>query len=561
MISVLYLRYGQNFQPAAFILIGISFALIIILVWKNRGLFGSCFKNISWRSEILLTILIMFFSFLVAFSGFNFKTFIPSDTEWESLLEAKQIIHGEQIFTHTRYGLIYPLVLSIGFRTFGFTPLVASILNFIFGVLSIILIFAIAQIIFQNEIISLISSYIYAFTPLVFVFTAFEMGFPAIVTFFLLLFSLTALLYFKYHTLSLLFLSLLLIIIISQIKPEYFIISIPFIICFILFKDYKKLPLKSLLVILAICFILSLPYIIKVISLKSSYSDNWCGFISQTNSSNVLSVPKSALVQYLDRILKFVLNNRFSLVYFVYDIPNFVKFWALTSFALVSILILIGIIANFNKVFKKSLFLILLFIFISFVYLSDCAYYESRYAIPTYSLIVCFGGFGIYFISNSVSRKPRYKYITIILIITLLFVYWYNTNYRTYILKSSYKDHFHTRHVQDEYQRLVATVKDIDKNTSSILVVHSNEMLILQFLDYDASSLVSIEEFNRFEKEKFDTIKLPFNPNKNNYFIESWYCDTLINLQAACNFIKNNYKITLVQQKNEDKIYLYSERN
>jgi len=115
--------------------------------------------------------------------------------------------------------------------------------------------------------------------------------------------------------------------------------------------------------------------------------------------------------------------------------------------------------------------------------------------------------------------------------------------------------------VQDEYQRLVATVKDIDKNTSSILVVHSNEMLILQFLDYDASSLVSIEEFNRFEKEKFDTIKLPFNPNKNNYFIESWYCDTLINLQAACNFIKNNYKITLVQQKNEDKIYLYSERN
>ena len=33
------------------------------------------------------------------------------------------------------------------------------------------------------------------------------------------------------------------------------------------------------------------------------------------------------------------------------------------------------------------------------------------------------------------------------------------------------------------------------------------------------------------------------------------------NGEPICNFIKNNYKITLVQQKNEDKIYLYSERN
>ena len=173
------LNSAQNIQTTSSILITAAFLLMFFLIWLNRRIFFDLFKNISWHSGIFLLLSIIIFSLLCVFAGFNFKSFIPSDTEWEILEQAKELVQGKQIFILLRYGLVYPLLLSFGFRLFGFNPLVASIMTLVFGVLSILLVFVLSQAVFKNDKVSLLSSSIYAFTPLVFVFTSFQMGFPA----------------------------------------------------------------------------------------------------------------------------------------------------------------------------------------------------------------------------------------------------------------------------------------------------------------------------------------------------------------------------------------------
>ncbi len=561
MAFSILLDSAQTIQTISSILITAAFLSALFLLWLNRRIFFDLFKNISWHSGVLLLLLIIIFSLLSAFAGFNFKSFIPSDQEWEILEQAKELVLGKQVFTRLRYGLFYPLLLSFGFQLFGFNPLVASIMTFVFGVLSIPLVFALSQAVFKNDKVSLLSSSIYAFTPLVFVFTSLQMGFPAVTTFFLLSFSLTVILYFQHHKTSLLALSLLLLALTSQIKPEYFILIVPFGICFFLFKEYKKVSIPITLGIIIIFLIFSIPYFIKNARLKEGFEDGWCGAPSQTFYNGEAHSYNLPLTKYLDPMLKFLTNKRFSINYFIYDIPNFVKFWTFQSFIFISILILVGIIFSFKKYRKESVFLLLLFFFISFLYMADCAFYETRYAIPTYGLVVIFAGFGLNFMAEKTTQftKKRhfFKIALLITILLSLYTYWYFNDYQPYLLKGSYRDYmFNKRSVVDDYRRLNDTLKSISPENSYFFVVHANEEKILRFLGYKAIALGNIEAFHEFDKMDLTTAKLPLDVTKNNYFIESSYCTMLIELKTLCEFVKENYKLKLIKGTNYD--YLYS---
>jgi len=559
MISSSLLNSAQTIQILSSILITTAFLLTLFLLWLNRKHFFGLFQNISWNTKAILLLLIIIFSFLSSFAGFNFKTFISSDEEWELLVQAKKLMLGKQIFIHLRYGLLYPLLLSFGFRLFGFNPLVASIMNFIFGVLSILLVFALSKVVFKNNQVSLLSTSIYAFTPLVFVFTSFQMGFPVMVTFFLLFFSLTAILYFQHHKTSLLIMSLLLLILIAQIKPEYFILIVPFGICFLLFREYKKISTPLILGLVIIALIFSIPYFIKNGQLREGYKNGWCGNFSQTFYNGKALSYNLPLTKALDPILKFFTNNRFSINYFIYDIPNFVKFWTFRSFIFVSILILIGIASSFKNFPKESFFLLLLFFSISFIYLADCAFYETRYAIPTYGLFVIFTGYGLSFIAEKAIRFTKKRYIfksaLLIVILTSLYAYWYFSDYQPYLFKGLYQDFMFKRQVFDEYSRLKNTLKGMPKENSYFFVPHTVEESVLKFLGYQAISLINIDTFNQFDKIDFATAKLPLDATKNNYFIESWYCSTPI--QPICEFVKENYKLKLIKQTNSDLLYYF----
>lgn len=562
MTFSILLDSAQTIQTISSILITGAFLSALFLLWLNRRIFFDLFKNISWHSGILLLLLIIIFSFLSASAGFNFKSFIPSDEEWEILGQAKDLVLGKQVFTHLRYGLFHPLLLSFGFRLFGFNPLVASIMTFVFGVLSILLVFALSQAVFKNDKVSLLSSSIYAFTPLVFVFTSLQMGFPAMVTFFLLSFSLTVILYFQHHKTSLLVLSLLLLALTSQIKPEYFILIVPFGICFFLFKEYKKVSIPIALGLIIIFLIFSIPYFIKNAQLKEGFETGWCGTPSQIfydGKAHSYSLP---LTKYLDPILKFLTNKRFSINYFIYDIPNFVKFWTFRSFIFISILILIGIIFSFKKYRKESVFLLLLFFSISFLYMADCAFYETRYAIPTYGLVVIFAGFGLNFMAEKTTQLTKkrhlFKIVLLITILLSLYTYWYFNDYQPYLLKGSYRHYmFNKRSVVDDYRRLNDALKSISLENSYFFVPHPTEEKILRFLGYKAIALGNIEAFHELDKMDLTTEKLPLDVTKNNYFIESWYCSTLIELETLCEFVKENYKLELIKQINYDRLYYF----
>jgi len=556
------LNSAQTIQIISSILITAAFLSALFSLWLNRRIFFDLFKNISWHSGALLLLLIIIFSLLSAFAGFNFKSFIPSDQEWEILEQAKELVLGKQIFIYLRYGLFYPLLLSFGFRLFGFNPLVASIMTFVFGVLSIFLVFALSQAVFKNDEVSLLSSSIYAFTPLVFVFTSLQMGFPAVVTFFLLSFCLTTILYFRYHKASLLVLSLLLLVLTSQIKPGYFILIVPFSICFFLFKEYKKVSIPIILGLIIIFLIFSIPYFIKNAQFKEGFKTGWCGTPSQIFYNGEAHSYNLPLTKYLDPILKFLTNNRFSINYFIYDVPNFVKFWTFRSFIFISILILVGIIFSFKKYPKESVFLLLLFFSISFLYMADCAFYETRYAIPTYGLVVIFAGFGLNFMAEKTTQftKKRHLFKAALLIIILLslYAYWYFNDYQPYLFKGSYYDYmFNKRSAVDDYGRLNDTLKGISPENSYFFVPQANEEKILRFLGYGAISLGNIEAFHQFDRVDFTTAKLPLDMTKNNYFIESWYCPILIELKTLCEFVKENYKPKLIKQTNYDRLYFF----
>jgi len=556
------LNSAQNIQTTSSILITAAFLLMFFLIWLNRRIFFDLFKNISWHSGIFLLLSIIIFSLLCVFAGFNFKSFIPSDTEWEILEQAKELVQGKQIFILLRYGLVYPLLLSFGFRLLGFNPLVASIMTLVFGVLSILLVFVLSQAVFKNDKVSLLSSSIYAFTPLVFVFTSFQMGFPAVITFFLLSFTLTAILYFQYQKASLLALSLILLVLTSQIKPEYFILIVPFGICFFLFKEYKKVSIPIILGLIIIFLIFSIPYFIKNAQFKEGFKAGWCGTPSQIFYNGEAHSYNLPLTKYLDPILKFLTNTRFSINYFIYDVPNFVKFWTSRSSIFISILILVGIILSFKRYPKESTFLLLLFFSISFLHMADCAFYESRYAIPTYGLVVIFAGFGLNFIDEKtvqfVKKQHLFKVALLITLFLSLYAYWYFNDYQPYLFKGSYRDYlYNKRSVVDDYSRLNNLLKGIAKENSYFFVPHANEEEILRFLGYQVSSLSEMKAFQQFDRADFTTAKLPLDMTKNNYFIQSWYCQTLIELRTLCEFVKENYKLKLIKQTNYDSFYSF----
>ncbi len=559
---------AESTQTISIAIITIIFLISIIFLWRERKKFLALFKKTNNVIFLGLLAIIIAFSLLCIFKGFNFKSFIPSDQEWEILEQAQKLTIGEQILRHSRYGLVYTLLLSFLFKIFGFNFLVASIMNFVLSVLSIFLVFALSQAIFKKEKISLIATFFYTFTPLVFVFSSFQMGHPTIISFFLLLTSLACVLYFQHHTIDLLVLSVSLIALTSQIKPEYFALIFPFIFCFLLFKEYKKISFKKILIVFSLFLVFSFPYFIQNAQFKESFSFGWCGTPSQVYYEGEEHSYSSPIADQIDPILKSLTNERFSINYLIYDLPNFFAFWTINSFSIIPILALVGFIFGYKKYRKEFSFLFLTFLLINTFYLIDCAFFESRYAIPTYGILVVFAGFGLYTILKKIVKiidnKSKTLNILLLIIIFLIATDWWINHYQAYLFKETYYDHFFTRTITDDYIKIKNILKNIPTDNANLIVVHNTEARILKFLGHQAFSLVNLE---RPDKQKgltkeFDPEKiiLPLKETEDNYFIRSWYCDMLPSLQELCNFVKNNYSLELIKNISErEQIYLFTD--
>jgi len=547
----------------------IMFLILFVTLWYNRKFFYDLFKNINRFVLIILLAIIIIFSLSCVVWGENFSTFISTDQEWEELRHAQELISGELIYNHFRHGLVYPLILSFGFIIFGVSSLIASILNFILAIFSIFLVFVLAQTIFKNSKISLIAVFLYTSTPLVFIFSGMEMGYPILITFFLLLTTISAILYFRYHKVSLLIQTVTLIALISQIKPEYFIVIFPFIFCFLILKEYKRIPFKKLIVIIILFLIFSSAYFDKSSDFRKSYKDmeGWCGHYTQAFQRGQRVDYSLPFVNQLDVGLKFLATERMSFYYFIYDLPNFLKFWTFGSFLFMFFFSIIGIILKFKKYKKEYLYTLTTFLSIAFLYLVDCGFYEFRFAFPLISYFVIFAATGIYFVFDKLVKKDKnylIRNILIILIVLIISTYWHFNDfwinqYQPVIMRSHYKNITNRINLNDIYTRLKKLTENIPTENSNFIVPHNDEQDVLIILGYSSANLYDLLKIDYIKAENKEdylkSIKLPLRQNYNNYFLRSKHCRG--EADKLCNFIINNYSLKEVKNIGDDKLYLF----
>ena len=557
----------EIFYPFFPIVIIVISLLALVLFWVNRKVFIKPFKNVSNISLLILFLIIISFVLICVSNGLNFKFFNASDCEWMEFNVARNLLLGdESAFNQLPDRIVSPVILAFGFRIFGFNPLVASLLNLFLAVLSIFLIFLLSQIIFDNEKISLFSSFIYAFAPLTLVYTSLRMGDPTTVGFFLLLFVITAILSFRHHKFSLHILTLVFFTLASQTKLEYFILIFPYIICFIVFKEYKHFSYKKVIILIILFFIFSSPFFVSNIHFRKSCVSGWCGYPSQTFHSGKIYSYTLPLTGVLDKVIKTLGNERFSINYLIYDIPNFVKFWFSQRFIFVSSLIFSGMLFSFKRYKKETLFIFLSFLFISVVYLADCIFYEERLAVPTYGLIIVFAGFALSLFLTKILPKMKIKklieiFIIILAILIALFLWYFNSrdvnkfdSYKTYSSCNIFNDYNHLQYIVDYY--------GLSPINSYVIVPHHSERQMLQFLGYETDCLTDLVVSDYFQdRQKFlDSFVLPMSKTKNNYFIYTWNCETLAETSDICNFVKDNYTKKQIGQMDEYEIYLLKEK-
>ena len=534
------------FFPLFPVIITIISLLSLVLIWTNRRIFVDLFKNINKVSLLILVLITIVFVLICAFEGLNFKFFNASDAEWMEINAAKQLSLGN--FTEQLQDrMVFPLILALGFRIFGLNPLVASFLNLFLAVLSIFLVFTLTQIVFKNEKASLLSAFIFTFTPFTLIFTSLRMGDPTVVGFFFLLFIIAAILAFRYHRLSLHILTLIFFALVSQTKLEYFILIFPYVFCFIIFKEYKHIPFKKIIILIVLFFLFCLPFFAGNDHFRKTSVSGWCGYPSQTFHNGKVYSYTLPLTVPLDRVLKFLANGRFSINYLVYDMPNFLRLWFSKQFVFISLFIILGIIFAFKEHKKEALFILFSFLSISIVYLADCIFYETRLAIPSYGPIVIFSGLAIDLFSKKISRiAGKKKLIEVIitgLIILVLLLSWYFDSHSLNKL-FSYRNYNNTN-IVDNYNGLknVVDYYGFLPSDSYFLVVQHVEKYILKFLGYKADCLTDIvgESYFRDRQKFFESLTPPLKQKKNNYFIYSWYCETLDETADICNFVTKNY--------------------
>ena len=554
--------FNDNIQPIAIMQLAFLFLLFLYLVWDNRNIFLVYFCG-NKISTIFLFIAIVFFVFLNMSYGFSGESFIPSDEEWVLVDLARNIMEGENIFhsPYLRYGMVYPMLLSGSFYLFDMVSEAASYLNLFLSIISIILVYIISLVLFDKES-SLFSAVLYIFSPMTFVFTSLQMGFPMISAVALLAFVLASLLLFKYHTYSFLMLSIVALLICSQVKPEYIVLILPFLIYFFWRKEYRHFSIKILLFVTLFFAFFTMPYYVKNLQLTSQLSGFQCGAPSLYSDYKTADNLSFSLLAKSDNFIREKIHGQFAISHLFRKLPNFVNFWSFRLNIIIVLLALYGMIYLYYEGKKGYGYVLLIYVFISIMYLSHCAYYTGRYLFPSYSLVVIIAGFGIRALNNALEDKIKiFKKIFIIVLIMYIVAYFY-IEFFPYFSKKQYHDHlFGFRVVQSDYADLKNIVSDMDKETANIIILHPNEEYALKLQGYSAYSLINIYDGD-YSTINYDNaitnLKVPVKAGMDNYFIRSSYCDYLPENKIACNFIHENHKLELVKRiDSENVIYRF----
>ncbi|MEM5781764.1 MAG: hypothetical protein QXD43_01030 [Candidatus Aenigmatarchaeota archaeon] len=493
-------------------------------------------KNIKISAWIILITILCVYLFL----NLNFHSFRAADAEWGSIYRAKTILDGNRrVYLEDNSGIVYPLLIAGILKISNLYIPTIRIFNIILGTLIILLIFECSYILFGNILVSFFNVFIYILTPWTYYYTGILFGLPTVVHFFTLLSLLFVLLAFKYHKLYFHIFAILSLFILNQTKLEYFLYYLIYLLIFILTKEYKLFKKKHLIffiIIVLVCFIISL---IKFGLFKISFlsNPNWCGFPSQAVD---IIRPTNTFIKTIDDILYYIINPRIKLSYFLTDISVFIKFWTQITLILPVLLSVLGFgLACKEFTNKKILILIpvIWFLILAIGYLFDCGWYEARHAISAFGLLIIYSGYYLWWLlkNSYVIKRGKvlfYSILFFIFVTQFLLCFWNLQQINSEIQAFPYKYQL--------YYLLQNLMNNISSQKSFFIVVDNDSKYILKLLGYQTTSfndylnnndkIINYEQtINYFFTEDINK----FN-NDNIYFIKSPTCYYFSAFQRFC---------------------------
>ncbi len=553
------------------IIIKLAFLVITFLVFLNWEVFWSEIKKIN--KKYIIGLISLFFVIVIIFNA-NLN-FFPSYHEWGMLSAAKYL--NSQTFFQEKEGLIYPAILAPFFKIFGASPEVAVLLNLFLAGACIFLIFFLTKIIFKNELVSFFTVLIFALNSLTVWYFFVKSGWPALTCFWLLSIEIVLILFFK-NPQNFVFgiLGMALIVLAGQIRPEFFILILLIPLGLLLYwrsikEAYKNKPTSHLLFLLLIFIltflIFSAPTFAKSF-LRQQGGGGTCGYWTSETKLLIGEIPVSglAIINWADKAIKSIFNNRFSVYYIMDDLSFLKRYLSVPPLLFALFFMIIGFVAGLKRNFRITILIFSTIFLISTIYILDCTYYLSRYFAPLYGLAVIFVGGGINFLIEKTDNHLKPKYLKLILFLIIVLLVSCNIGDLLKIKRLNPLQYYNYDGAEmTDYKKLKEVCGGLDRDQSVIIPMLLSERDILSFLGHNASQslsgIISIDNLN-FHQDKakfYESFRLPTDDSKNNYLaIQKNYFNSLNpqpELRELIDYIFENYSLERVASNEAYDLY------
>lgn len=478
---------------------------------------------------------------IVIFVSYNSRLATISDNWWD-IFVAKKLVSGDiDSFLHYKYsyGFVYPFFFF--FKLLGFNPEIVSFLSVASGILSSLIIFSLAKLLFKNQGSSLFSAIILPSVPSMVFLTSLLKGKGVFGIFWLTSSLLFSLLYIKESEIHYLILSALLALFAAHVKPEYGII-IP-ILTLLYFLKRKELT-EGFWKELSIATAISSPFILYYgLSTLKRLLGNFIssGFLMHANR-------KANYIIYFQKIIS---------QFFEYWTSQ--KFWVFLPFLFIALTFIL-------KKNRKEVFLLLSFLLINLPYLFYYPYnYEVRFAVISFPFFALLVGSGFEKALNLIDKKENYKLGASILAIVLVFAFQLPqvnqlgkiTQERAYYKEQDYGGMSRIKNVAPEGSLIITPSFNIKWMLKSILPTYRIE-------SFDHSDSIVDNRIYRLiyqegEEEYNSSREYPITVPKENpkFLLATHKCKFPKHFRLICDYLKNEYDLTEVGKFKNATLYKF----
>ncbi|HOB89815.1 MAG TPA: glycosyltransferase family 39 protein [Candidatus Colwellbacteria bacterium] len=501
---------------------------------------GKRIKIDSWWKKA--GILLLIFVLLLVFSNIlGQKTgFYPSDEEWEEAYFAKQLIDpsSEAIVGRMRHGFFFPAVFVFGNTVFGKINGPATI-NAFFLISAVILTGILAAKLSGKTWPGIVASLLLALNPAWLYGTAVFSGYPTLMSFCLSGFTLFAVLAVKEKK----FIDYLGMITFAGMafaaKIEYGVLFAVVGIAILMGFDRKEYKKSLLVAAIALIFILVLTT--TIVNMREG--DQFCGSEAQVGlvSQKIEKAVGSSIIRPFERIVKKIGGWRFSIAYTLDDIPRVIDYWTRKELLPISLIVILGIFFGIFKKDKGILIATVAFMATTLVYMTDCANYVQRFAIPNITIAAAIAATTIRNIPAEIMIKRKKKKRTkvnefdlgsiAVIIVGIMLLFYIprainNLAYRRI-----------ERPTPEDMWRVLSHIPD---TATIVMTSHHNEMMQLIFLENRNIKFVSLNDmFDRIDKSDGSNICSPEMNfcGENSYFIYTSSCDFFEHTKKICDTV------------------------